>query len=526
MKRLFGIAALGIASVGTSASILAESPKAASKAEPRLVVGIMIDQLRTDYLRQLSPLFGQGGFNRLMNDGLFITDADFSNTVGDAASGSAVAFTGAWPVLNGVSGAEVYDETKKRMVPALTGKTAGSYSPEDLRLTTIADELSLAGGGLSRIYSIAADPQVAVVLAGHAGSGAMWIDENTGRWTTSAYYNSNPGSVEKRNRLAPLSKKIESATWRPLLPADRYPIFTAGNRISDFNYTFRADNRDAYTNFKNSAPFNEEATNLAIELLKGYGLVADGLPTGMLNIAYTAAPISFDRDGDNRLELMDTYVRLDAQLERLLKEIDSKVGLDKTVIFLVSSGYAHEPAINASGINLPGGDFSVKKAESLLDSYLSAAHGNGDYVARMNGSRIYLDRKLIESKRLNLADIRREAKEFLLRMSGVQQAFTYDDILYGSGSITEDLAASLDHKNAADIYLQVTPGWTVSEDTDYPVRTYQVNYSNPLTPAFILAPGLLPKVVETPVDARAIAPTVTSRIHIRAPNGASEKPLF
>lgn len=519
MKKFFGLAVLGLASVHTAAQ--------AASPETRLVVGIMVDQLRTDYLRQLSPLFGQGGFNRLMREGVFLTDVNFRNTVSDPASGAALIYTGAWPAFNGVAASETYDETLKRNVATLgTGASRSHFTPEGLQLSTIADEIAVNGSGQARIYSIASDPQTAVIMAGHNGNGAIWVDENTGRWTTSTYYTGNPAFISNKGRNAALAQKINGTSWRPLLSSDQYPIFNNSRKPLDFYYTYQGAQRDSYSNFRNSAPYNEEATDLAIELLGQSNPAASGLPMGMLNIAYTAAPIDFDSDGDNRLELLDTYIRLDAQVERLLKEIDRQVGLDNSMVFLISSGYADEPDLRQEGSRIPGGEFSLRKAESLLNSYLSATHGNGDYVNSLSDDILRLNHSLIESKHLNATEIRNEAKAFLLKMGGVSEAFTIDEVSRGENPRIVDLTLAVNPKSAADIYLRYTPGWTVVDDNKYPEKRSKARSTSPLTPAFILSPQLTPKVIDSSVDATSIAPTITSNLHIRAPNGAGSKPLF
>lgn len=519
MKKLFGLAVLGLASVQTASQ--------AASPETRLVVGIVVDQLRTDYLRQLSPLFGQGGFNRLMRDGVFLTDVNFRNSVADPASGTALVYTGAWPAFNGVGAPETYDENLKRNVPTLgTGASKSNITPEGLQLSTIADEIAINGNGQARIYSIASDPQTAVIMSGHNGNGAIWVDENTGKWTSSSYYSGTPSFISNKGRGAQLPLKIDATSWRPLLSAEQYPVFRNSRKPLDFFYTYQGQKRDSYINFRNSAPYNEEATDLAIEILNQSNPAAEGLPTGMLNVAYTAAPIHFDNDGDNRLELLDTYVRLDAQVERLLKEIDRQVGPGNSMVFLISSGYAEEPSIHQDGSRIPGGEFSFRKAESLLNSYLSATHGNGDYVTLISGDNVRLDQKLIESKRLNPSEIRQEVKAFLLKMSGISEAFTLEEVTRGENPRVEDLTLAVNPKSAADVYLRFTPGWTVIDDNQYPEKSFKARVSSPLTPAFILAPSLSPKVVEGTVDATSLAPTITSNLHIRAPNGAASKPLF
>lgn len=521
MKKLVSSVILGLLSANGLVS--------AAQGESRLVVGIMVDQLRTDYLEQLKPLFGNKGFNRLISNGVYLKDVDFRNTVSDPVSAAAVLYTGAWGAINGISAAEVYDEnsnvTKGALEAAGSNSVVRKYSPENLRLSTIADELAVHGNGLSKIYSVAADPQVAVLMTGHAGNSALWIDDNTGKWTTSTYYLSQPAFASNRNRTSPLPDRISAAVWRPSLPPGRYPIMPLPSASSDFNYTFKTG-RDAIIRFKNSPLGNEEVTDMAIEVLKSSKLSDGSVPVEMLNIAYSAAPVDYDPDGDSRLELLDTYVRLDADLARLFDEIDRTVGLSNATVVLMSSGYAVEPQLDGANAKLPVGDISLKKAESLLNSYLSATYGNADYVAAIVDGSIYLNHKVIADKRLNLSDIRSQAREFLLKISGISEAYTLDEVLRSDRRRLENIALTVDPKASADIFLFYTPGWTLEDDNVYPPKRKEIREGNPSTPVFIMGPSIAPAVIGDRVEATAIAPTVASSLHIRAPNGAAEKPLL
>lgn len=493
---------------------------------PKIVVGIVVDQLRTDYLEQLRPYFGSNGFNRLIREGVYLQDVDFKDTAGDAATGAAIIYTGTWPTVNGVAGAEKLDATLKRNVPVLAAdpsKSRADYTPANLRTSTIADEIYINNGPLTKIYSVTGDPQVAVITAGHAGTAAIWFDETTGRWTTPNYYGTLPPVVGNKARTSPLPSKIASTLWRPLHNASTYPmgsVWTDG----DFSHGFSASNRDSYQHFRQSAPFNEEVTGVAIDLLKSIR-TGDKDQPGMVNIEYTLAPITFDLEGDSRPELVDSYVRLDSEIGKLLDAIDQNYGKGNAMIFLSSTGYADEPSIPDGNARIPTGEITLKKAESLLNSYLSAAYGNADYVTLISGGKIYLDKKVADSKGVEMNKLRREAKAFLLRMGGVSRAYTLDEILGGDNRTLENLALGIDPKNSPDLLLFYSPGWTVTDDNVYPAMSEKVRLSSPLTPAFILAPETAAETISTTIDATAIAPTVTSMLRIRAPNAAEGKGL-
>ncbi len=523
MNRLITSVLFGLVSINAVVN--------ANPARPRLVVGIVIDQLRTDYLQYLKELFGEKGFRQLMEKGAFIHDVDFRQTVSDPAAATAVGYTGAWPSSTGIPAATIYDNTSKRSIPVLTDNsvsgnfTSDKYSPSSLRLSTISDEIVIDGVGLGSVYSIAADPQQAIIMAGHAGKNAVWIDDNTGKWASTSYYPELPALVGRINQYSPLSSRIDTIVWKPSRDLSSYPGLPPQKKYYPFRHFFRSNDRDAYRRFKTSAPVNREVTDMALEFLRSLNLGNRGEAIDMLNIGYTAAPFKDIKDGDYRIELEDTYLRLDSQLARLFEEIDSKVGLDNTLIYLTSTGYYDDAVSDDPKYRIPGGDFSFKRAESLLNSYLSAKYGNADYVATIHDSQVFLDHNIIENKGINIDDLRREAREFLIKMSGVSQAFTIRDVLDGNSVATESLRLSADPKSCGDIFLKFTPGWNITDDLSFPSTTTPVRYGRTLSPAIIMAPDVEAIEITTPVEATTLAPTVTSTLHIRSPNGASGRPL-
>lgn len=494
--------------------------------QPKIVVGIVVDQLRTDYLEQLRPYFGKSGFNRMLSEGVYLPDVDFKGTVADAPSGAAVIYTGAWPSANGVASAEVLDIAGRRNLPALADMTAKGpdYKPDNLKLSTLADEFFINNGTLSKIYSVSGDPQVSVVTAGHAGTSAIWLDDHSARWSAPSFYGPVPGFVTAKNRTTPVSQRINTANWKPLNPSSFYPTGSVWHG-DGFSYGFNATSAQRVGQFKDSPLFNTEVTDMAIDILKGMKTDAATGNAGMLNVGYNLSPISYDYDDDNRPELFDAYMRLDSDLGRLLDTIYATYGKDNAVVFLSSSGYAAEPSIPELKTRIPSGEVTLKKVESLLNAYLSATHGNADYVALIKDGRLFLDTKALEQKGLRAADVRKEAKDFLLRMGGLHEVLTIDEVLHSDNRRLQDFALRVDAKNAPDLFLTFTPGWTVTDDNVYPTVSYTARMSAPLTPAFIMAPQLVPATIGSTVEATVLAPTVASAMRIRPPNGAASRPL-
>lgn len=521
MNRLITSVLFGLVTINT---VIQADP-----SRPRLVVGIVVDQLRTDYVEYLKDLFGEKGFRRLMEQGVYMPDVDFGTGIADAPSATATLYTGAWPSATGVPARRIYDPATKTGVPPLGDKgslgnfTSDTYSPGALRLSTISDEIAIDGAGLGCVYSIAPDPQQAIIMAGHSGSSAVWMDEHTGNWATTTYYKDVPQAMTRRNYSSPLAMRLDTMQWKPLLELDRYPGVPAQKRMYPFRHQFSKADRDVYRTFMSSPLVNREVTDLAIDYLETLNIGRRGDAIDMLNIGYTAAPFKEVRDGDFRIELEDSYLRLDQQLGRLFDAIDRTVGLGNTCIYLAGTGYYDDAVPADEKYRLPGGTFSVKRATSLLNSYLAARFGNGNYVDSYFDSRFYLDHNEIENKGLKADEVAQAARDFLVRMSGVADARTIGDILDGRTDEAEQMRRVIDPRTGGDVLLTFSPGWTVSDDLRFPVYNKDIRTSAVLTPAFMLAPGAEPRTIGRTVEATAIAPTVTGQLRIRAPNGSVSK---
>lgn len=500
-------------------------------SRPKLVVGIVVDQLRTDYIESLESLFGEKGFKRLMKEGAYLRDVDFVVANPDAVNATAMIYTGNYPSKNGVVASSIYNAEKHKSEASLNDPssignfTTETYSPHNLMLSTISDEVKIDGAGLGAVYSIALDPQQAIIMAGHAGNSAFWINDNTGKWSTTTYYKDVPQLLSQRNYGKSLASRIDTMQWKPAFSLDKYIGIPAQKRYYPFRYTFPTSDRNVYRMYLDSPLANEEITSVAVDYLNMLKLGNRGDAIDMLNISYTAEPFKYVKDGDYRLELQDTYVKLDAQLGRLFDAIDKHVGLSNTVIFVSSTGYYNDAVEDDPKYAIPSGKFSVKRATSLLNSYLVALHGNGNYVETFSHDQIYLDRKQIESKGLSVSDVAEEAKVFLCKMSGVSDAYTLAEILSHANPELESLRLCINPKTAGDIYLKVAYGWTLVDDTTYPEVKKQVRSSSVLTPAFIMGAEVESQVINTSVKAISIAPTITQILHIRSPNGAIAKPL-
>ncbi len=502
-----------------------------AQGQPKLVIGIMVDDLQSEYVEMLRDHFGQDGFNRLLNGGVLIANADYGSSL-DTEAATAVIFTGAAPCINGIPAGEVYDRTLMRGTNVMhDASTPGTYtsqslSPSALAVTTIGDEAKISSRGLNYVYSISPSAAQAVIMSGHIGNASMWLNDANLCWATSTYYKEPPTTIEMRNSFNSLRSRIDTMIWTPAKSVEAYPLLPANSMKYPFKHVLKSFGSDRNRVFRNSPKANDEVTSFAIENIEKLKL---GQHEGvdMINVAYTLRPFAYGKSTDARYELMDSYYRLDQNLAQLFRAVDKAVGIDNAVIFVAATPPAPRTRREDQRWQLPYGEFSTEKAISLLNLYLIAKYGNGEWVSGYHNGQFFLNTKEIEHKHINIEDIRIDCARFLERMAGVTKAISIDEVIDAKSASNEQLRQSVSLAQAGDILIQIMPGWQIVDDFNSANRTEKVErMASTYAPVYILAPGVAQRTIDTPVDARSIAPTVTRLLRIRSPNGSSAPALI
>lgn len=489
-----------------------------SKQRPQLVLGIIVDGLSSDYLELLQPYFGPDGLNKLLSQGLVLDQVDYGVGV-DAAGALAMLYTGAEPAVNGLSSSQVYSTERKLLQSALLDPSKiGNYtdetlSPAALRVSTLGDEIRIDGGGAGYVHALAPDAAHAIIMAGHSGNSAFWLNDANGQWATTTYYRDVPAAITARNFSKPLANRIDTICWQPLMPVADYPALPAHKRYYPFRKTFTGLAK--YSDLKHSAPGNREVTDMAEEYLRTLRLGArDAMD--LLSVGYTIGQY-------DRVETMDAYLRLDREIARLLNAAEAA---GPTMVLLAGTPVLPSSEADDPKWLLNSGEFSTRKAQSLLNMYLIARHGNGEWVTDYCRGAFYLNRKLIDSHNINIEDLRQDAAKFLMQMTGVANAYTLDDIL--EGRRTQQQRRNTVVASAPDVYVDVIPGWVVVDDganQPVPVRS-TVRAAATAAPTVLYYPqSIEPNTITEAVDARRIAPTVARILRIRSPNAAAQPPL-
>lgn len=496
---------------------------------PRLVVNVIIDQLRTDYMEAFSPLYSERGFLRLLRQGRVYTRVEYPFAQPDRASAIACFMSGTSPYENGIVGERWLDRQSLTPVYCVDDKkfagqqTTDASSPQYLGVSTLTDELKVATDGNGLVYAVAPTRDAAVLMAGHAADGAFWFNEETGQWCSTSYYGAFPDWAAAYNSTSSIKERISKLEWEPLNElVGKYNYFVSGDEKKPFKHKFTGDRK--FRQFRASAPMNEETNTFVHEILSNTQLGLDDV-TDILNITYYAGNFDHLSVTQAPIELQDTYVRLDRDLGNLFEALEKRVGQGH-VLFTVTSTGSTEPddIVDLSKFRIPTGTFSISKAKLLLNMYLIAVYGPGDYVETCLGNELYLNLKLIENRNLNLSEILDRCSDFLIQLSGVRDVFTSQRLASGAGipGINE-LRNAYNPKSSGDILIQVSPGWTLVNENTHEQVVCRESYVG--FPLFFMGCNIASEQIDTPVTVDYVAPTLSKAMRIRAPNACSLAPL-
>lgn len=499
------------------------------RTAPRLVVNITIDQLRTDYLEAFAPLYTEGGFRRLMEGGTVYDNVSYPFAPIDRASAVASVATGTTPYYHSIVGTEWLDRETLRPTasvddkksPSLGGSDGGS--PTLLATSTIGDELKVATDGKAIVYGVAPFRDAAILSAGHAADGAVWIDDYNGYWVSSQYYYKElPSWLNAQNTLAAPARTIASKEWTPAgTLSGNFSYFMGGGAGKPFSHKFTGAKR--FRQYKVSGLVNEDVTDMATQCVGCTGMGLDGV-TDLLNVTYYAGTFDHKSVKESQMELQDTYVRLDTEIERLINAIEKKVGAGNVLFVITGTGTGDDDVADYAKYKIPTGTFNMDRTGNLLNMYLGGLYGSGHYVDACHGTQIYLDHKTFEQRHLSLTEATAKSRELLTMLSGVRNVHAAQELLDGGKASTEKVRAGFNYERNGDIVIEVAPGWTVVNEQSQESQTARASYIQ--FPIIIYGAGTKAQRIDLPVTTDRIAPTIAKAIRIRAPNACKAQPLF
>lgn len=534
--------------VGLLLTIPGSAQKKKELDRPKLVVGIVVDQMRYDYLYRYWDKYGDKGFKRLIRDGFSYENAHYNYTPTYTGPGHASIYTGTTPAIHGIVGNDWYDRgTAKNMYCAedktvqSVGSTssAGLMSPKNLLATTITDELRLATNSQSKVIGIALKDRGAILPAGHMANAAYWFDGSNGSWITSTFYmQALPAWVQAFNARK-IADKYLAQPWTPLLPLDQYTESTPDDNAFErpfggqsrpvFPYDL-AKLRGASSDILRSTPFGNTFTkDFALEAIRAEQL-GKGKATDFLALSFSSTDYVGHQFGPNSVEAQDTYLRLDRDLAELLAFLDKQVGKNQYLVFLSADhGAAPVPAF-ANSVRVPTGTLNTRQVQDSVKQFLQRQYGPGKWVLSFTNRQVYLNHELIKAKKLDLARVQEQVAGYLRPFEGVLQVTPAGSLSSSSlvGGLDSYIHRGFQFGRSGDVVVTLLPGWFEGSGGKETKGTTHGSSNAYDTHVPIIWYGWQVKkgVSSTRVSITDIAPTLAQWLRIMEPNGNSGYPML
>jgi len=523
----------------------AQKNKNNSSGKPKLVVGIVVDQMRWDFLYRFQKYYGNGGFNRLMNEGYNLNNVmiDYVPTV--TALGHTAIYTGSVPSIHGIagndwtnreSGENVYCTTDKSVKGiSSSSEKIGAHSPRNLWSTTITDQLAIASNFQSKIVGISLKDRASILPAGHNPTGAFWFDEGTGHFVTSSYYMNDLPQWLKNFNAQNWGEKLVSKGWNTLMPKENYKESSEDNveweyllgsaKTPTFPYQNLASDYASKKGIIRTTPFGNTLTLKAAEAaVEGYQM-GQSSNTDFLAINIASTDYIGHSFGPNSVEIQDTYIRLDKDFEEFFKMLDAKVGKGEYLVFLSADhGGAHAEGFMRANKMVTG--FFDDGLQKNLEEDLKIKYADNKLIWGIDNYQIYLNQKLIAEKNLDEEAIKQQIISKLNKDPRVLYAVDLKKV--ASSPIPEPIKSRIingyNWQRSGDIQIVSHDGMLPNYAKKGTTHSVWNSYDSHI-PLIFMGKGARKGASAKPYHMTDIAPTLAQILKIENPSGNIGQPI-
>ena len=539
-KFIFLFLFLGVFSCKNSSENSTASNSAETTSKPKLVVGVVVDQMRFDYLNRFKNKYTSNGFLRLISQGYSCNNHHFNFIPTYTGPGHASVFTGTTPSVHGIIGNSWYDKETNKTVycttdqdyaPVGAATKYGQVSPRNMKVTTLADQNRLFTQMKGKTIGVSIKDRGAVFPSGHTANGAYWFEgSDEGKWMTSSYYmDALPQWVSDFNEPSNISNYIK--TWNTLYDINLYGESGAdasdyeqgfkGKATPEFPYDLNAlmEFNDGFDIIK-STPFgNTMITDFALAAIKSENLGADDY-TDFLTVSYSSTDYIGHNFGINSVELQDTYLRLDLELERLLNYLDTKVGAGNYTLFLTSDHGAADVPSFLTDIHIPSG-YVPKNSFASLYANLQNKYGVSDLIEKISNNQVFLNQERITAMKLHLEDVQNYVVNEIISYPHIKKAYTATTMQtsYFKEGVEKMLQNGYNQKLSGDVLYTLESG-VISYGPKGTTHGSGFNYDTHV-PLLFYGNGIQSGKTFERTSVTDIAPTISALLGIAFPSGST-----
>jgi predicted AlkP superfamily pyrophosphatase or phosphodiesterase len=504
------------------------------------VVGVVVDQMRFDYLNRFKKKYSANGFLRLIKQGYSCNNHHFNFIPTYTAPGHASIFTGTTPSVHGIIGNSWYDKasnstvyctTDKAYIPVGAAAKYGQASPRNMKVTTLADQNRLFTQMNGKTIGVSIKDRGAVFPSGHTANGAYWFEGlNEGKWMTSTYYmDALPQWVKDFNTPYNIASYLKP--WNTLYDISLYEESGSdlsdyeqgfnGKSTSEFPYDLKAlmELNEGYDIIK-STPFgNTMITDFALSAIEAESLGVDDY-TDFLTVSYSSTDYIGHNFGINSVELQDTYLRLDLEVERLLNYLDAKVGAGNYTLFLTSDHGAVDVPSFLTDVHIPSG-YVPKNSFASLYTNLKKKYGVSDLIMKISNDQVFLNQERITALKVNLEDVQKFVVNEIISYPHIKKAYTATTMQtrYFKEGAEKMLQNGYHQKLSGDVLFTLESG-VISYDSKGTTHGSGYNYDTHV-PLLFYGNGIQPGKTYKRTNVTDIAPTISALLGIALPSGAT-----
>ncbi|MFD0993075.1 alkaline phosphatase PafA [Tenacibaculum geojense] len=508
--------------------------------KPKLVVGIVVDQMRYDYLTRFEDKYGNGGFKRLLSNGFSLENAHYNYIPTYTAVGHTSIYTGTTPNNHGIIGNNWYDKYEKQSIYCVNDSKyntvgndgdGGKKSPYRMQTTTITDQLKLAQQMQGKTIGIAIKDRSAILPAGHTANAAYWYDGGSkGQWISSTFYQDNlPNWVNEFNNSGRADELLKKP-WETL-----YDINTYSESIADDNNyeeTFKGEEKPVFphdipalrgknNNFsilKAIPAGNTFTVDFAKAAIKGEQL-GKNKTTDFLAVSFSSTDYVGHQFGVDSKEIEDTYLRLDKDLEDFFNFLDKEVGRGNYTLFLTADHAAVQVPSYLQSVKIPAGYFSYKKFNEYINSITKEYFNADDLVENISNFQIFLNKQRLKELKLSYTEVTKVIASEVINYQGIYKSVTAETLqsAYFDKGLLHALQNGYNQKFSGDVLLIPSPA-TISYSKKGSTHGSAYSYDTHV-PIIFYGNGIKKGKSNKNYSIIDIAPTMCSLLDIEFPNG-------
>ncbi|TDQ23909.1 alkaline phosphatase PafA [Tenacibaculum caenipelagi] len=513
--------------------------------KPKLMVGVVVDQMRYDYLIRFANKYGNDGFKRLLNNGFSLENAHYNYIPTYTAVGHTSIYTGTTPTNHGIISNHWYDKYEKKTIYCVDDnnyKTVGNdgeggkKSPYRMMTTTMTDQLRLAQNMNGKTIGIALKDRSAILPTGHTANAAYWFDGGEkGQWVSSSFYlNELPAWVQDFNKSGKVDEYLNKP-WETL-----YDINTYTESIEDdnnFEVTFEGEERPVFPHDIPSLRSKNNNYSIIKATPAGNSLTTDFAKAAIVNeklgkseytdfiaISYSSTDYVGHQFGVASKEIEDTYLRLDQDLADLFKFLDTQLGKDNYTLFLTADHAAVQVPSYLQSIKIPANYIKPVAFKNFLNEVTLKYFKSDEIIENVSNFQVFLAKDKIQDLKLDYETVAQTIADEAINYKGIYKAVTAKTLQTTTftNGVLNSLQNGYNQKFSGDVMLIPTPSTISSSSKKGTTHGSGYTYDTHI-PMIFYGNGIKQGSSKKKYEIVDIAPTISNLLQIQFPNGCSGK---